>query len=231
VQKECRGVREKAGVRRNGDFSTRVQSLARRARRGGEMRPEDFATCFADEAGPVLNEATRRHLYDAAEMVVDQIDEDLDNLRAALLRNHKFDVWSELNWTQDYLPKTYAASYDIGFVRQFYWTVVTVIFKVGSAWSPLASVAEELAMNALLGFAGTLRDLRRDAGEDVSEVEFDDLWDLAFWDLDFELLFAPEMDGIQHSEVGQQMRMVNLDRSQWFTQFDGAQVAPHPLTW
>lgn len=171
------------------------------------MRPEDLATCFADEAGPVLNEATRRHLYHSAEMLVDQIDEDLDNLRAALLRNPKFDVWSELNWTQDYLPQTYAASYDIGFIRQFYWTVVTVIFKVGSAWSPLASVAEELAMNALLRFAGSLLELERDEGMDLSEVDFDPVWDLAFWDLDFELLFEPEMDGIQHSEVGQQMRM------------------------
>jgi hypothetical protein len=98
-------------------------------------------------------------------------------------------------------------------------------------WSELASLAEELAMNAILRFALLLRELRRQMGEDVEDADFDVLWDVAFWDLDFELLLMPAMDGIQHSAFGQRAGMTNLDRSEWFIKFDGAEVPPHPLTW
>ena len=195
------------------------------------MRPEDFALCVSDEAAPVLNEATRRHLFQAATMLVDQLDEDLDFVCAAVARNPDVDVWKELNWTREYLPPDYAATYDISFLRQFHLCVLTVIYKLGGDWSQLSSVAEELAMNALLRHAVTLIDLRADAGEDVSEVDLGALWDIVFWDLDFETLFMQSMDGLHHSDVGRRAGMANLDRSEWFTMFDGAEVPPHPLTW
>jgi hypothetical protein len=106
-----------------------------------------------------------------------------------------------------------------------------VIYKLGFGWSAPSSVAEELAMNAVLVAADILKSLKADEGEDVSDVDFDLLRDLAFWDTDFQTLFRPEQDGFHHSEIGRTMGMTNLDRSQWFTMFAGSDVPPHPLTW
>ena len=195
------------------------------------MKPEDFARCFASDAAPVLNEATRAHLFHAANMLVEQIEDDLHALRTALGRHHDAGAWSELNWTQAYLPPAHAASYNLGFIRQFHWSVLTVVFKLGGDSFELSSLAEELAMNALLRCAITLRELRIDFGEDVADIDFDALWDLAFWDLDFEMLFTPVMDGVQHTAYGRRAGIANLDRSEWFTMFDGAAVPPHPMTW
>ena len=196
------------------------------------VSPQDFACCFSgDDGGPVLNEATRAHLFYAAQMLVDQIDEDLYELRRTLRRLPDADVWTELNWTKEYLPPAYAASYDVDFLRHFHWSVLAVVHKLGGEWLELSSVAEELAMNALLRCAITLIDLRGDFGDDVGDIDFDDVWDLAFWDLDFQMLFMGSMDGVQDTAYGRRAGMANLDRSEWFNMFDGARTPPHPMTW
>jgi hypothetical protein len=193
----------------------------------------EFAVCFEDpETGePVLNEASRRHLFEAAEMLVDQIGEDVRLLDAMLLRDPSAAVWNNLNWLHHYLPPMYAASYDYGFIRAFSVTVLTVIYKLGGPWTGLSSVAEELAMHAVMESAESQLALLKDEGVDVNEIEFSVLWDMAFWDLDYQALFDPELDGIQDSEVGRQSGMANLDRSEWFVKFTGADTPPHPMTW
>src|SRR5581483_11268377 len=113
--------------------------------------------------------------------------------------------WNSLNWLQDYLPPMYAASYDYGFIRDFHVCVLTVIYKLAVPWAGLASVAEQLAMNAILRSADTQIAVKSEMGEDTSDIDASDLWDLAFDDLDFEILFKPELDGLQNSEIGVEM--------------------------
>jgi hypothetical protein len=197
------------------------------------VEPADFATCFVDPETdePVLNLATRLHMFEATEMLVDQIAEDIRFLDAALLRDPAADVWENLNWLHQYLPPLYAASYDYRLVRDFQVTVLTVTYKLGGPWTALSSVAEELAMNAVMESPDTQLSILRDDGSDVSDIDFEIVWDMAFWDLDFQVLFDAEMDGIQDSEVGRQSGMANLDRSRWFAKFTGADAPPHPMTW
>jgi hypothetical protein len=197
------------------------------------MEPASFAACFVDsETGePVLTVRTREHLLRAAEMLADQIGEDIRMLEARLQRDPQADVWESLSWLHQYLPTAYAASYDYGFLRDFQTTVLTVIYQLGGSWTGLASVMEELAMNAILESADTHLALLKDEGEDVGDIDFTGLWELAFWDLDFEVLFQPELDGIQNTDIGLQTGMANLDRSDWFRMFHWVDVPPHPLTW
>jgi hypothetical protein len=51
------------------------------------MRSEDFAICFADDDGPLLSSATRRHLFEAAEALTDQIDEDVERVVSSRQRD------------------------------------------------------------------------------------------------------------------------------------------------
>lgn len=197
------------------------------------MKPADFATCFADpDTGePILNAATRIHLFDTAEMLEDYAAEDLRGVAAMMIRDPKLDIWEHLNWLRDYLPPMYAASYDYHFLRDFHITLVTVIYKLGGPWTGLSTVLEQLAMRAILRAAENEAAVKADEGEDVSDIDVSDLWDIAFDDTDFFILFEPELDGLQHSEVGRQMGMINLDRREWFNQQDWAITPPHPLTW
>lgn len=86
-------------------------------------------------------------------------------------------------------------------------------------------------MSALLSMAETLVVLKTDQGLDVTEIDFEIAYELAFWDTDFRALFRPELDGIHDSAVGDVMGMTNLDRSRWFGRFPGAATPPHPMTW
>lgn len=197
------------------------------------MTPADFAACFADpDTGePILNTATRTHLYDVAEMLEDYVAEDMRHVAAMLTREPDLNVWEHLNWLQDHLPPMYAASYDYHFLRDFHITLVTVIYKLGGPWTGLSTVLEQLAMRAILRAAESEAVVKGDEGEDVSDIDVSDLWDIAFEDIDFGILYEPELDGLQDSEIGKQMGMVNLDRREWFNPLDLAITPPHPLTW
>lgn len=164
-------------------------------------------------------------------MLTDYVAEDMRSVAAMLSRNPEIDVWEHLIWVRDYLPPMYAASYDYGFLRDFHITLLTVIYKLGGPWTGLANVLEQLAMRALLRAAENEAIVKADEGEVVRDIDVSDLWDLAFDDTDFRILFTPELDGLQNSEIGKQMGMVNLDRREWYDPLDWAITPPHPLTW
>jgi hypothetical protein len=185
-----------------------------------------------------LNEATRRHLYDATVMLWDELQDIVDHVIRTVEQGRPQPPLHELYYLSDYLPAAYAASYTPHFYSDFMQALSSVIYKLGAGtWGDgtlLSCVAEELAMNAILRFAEGYIDIRRDTDDDTSdldEVDFHFLWEVCFQDHDFKVLFHPETDGIQDSSVGQAMGMGFLDPSEWFDSFLNAGMLPHPLTW
>lgn len=114
------------------------------------------------------------------------------------------------------LPSRYRHKYDLLFLKQFLNVVFTIAYKFndkGCYWL-LNSVAEELAMNAVIEKAKMSAEMH---GE---EVDLDELYDLIFEDVDFELLMDPSFDGIEDDqEFTSRNRIYNLSFKDWFKPF------------
>ena len=114
------------------------------------------------------------------------------------------------------LPAGYYHRYDLIFVKQFYDLVLAVAYKFNDSehlWA-LNSVAEELAMNAILEEARVV------AGNYKEKVDFSNFANAAFKDLDFKLLLDPQMDGIEDDkDFNNEMHTVNLRFKDWFRPF------------
>lgn len=112
-----------------------------------------------------------------------------------------------------YLP--YQHHYDLSFAQQFLDAMILVAWKIrDKAWWMLNSVAEGLAVRAILGHAEVQAELegKRFASED--------LFDYIFGDTDIEFLFLPSFDGIEDDEyLVQRMGIVNLRFADWFKPF------------
>lgn len=114
----------------------------------------------------------------------------------------------------DALPCKYLPRYNILSTKEIVVCVSNVVWKLQSP-NPqeLACVAEELALNAIIQQAGVNLELQD------READLDDVYEEAFQDTDFEFLFAPQFDGIEDSEMADQLRIANLRLEDWFTPF------------
>jgi hypothetical protein len=153
-----------------------------------------------------LPKRIQKALGDAAVIVLDQYLEDLVNLG----RGDSFDQTA----MSDALPRKYLPRYDLLFAKAFVVCVSTVSWKLQSPdEQELACVAEELALNAIVGQAQTLLETRGRA------VDLGDVYEEAFQDVDFAFLFDARFDGIEESELADHLRMANLRFDDWFKPF------------
>jgi hypothetical protein len=127
-----------------------------------------------------------------------------------------------------HLPERYAHHCGQGFARRWTVTVVTVGWKLGQPQEVrLSCVAEELALNALVGHARVNLDLH---GIPDSARGWDDFYDLAFEDEDWRYLFDRSMDGIEDDpEAQRELMLVNLEFPKWFEPFAADSPRPHPF--
>ncbi len=117
-----------------------------------------------------------------------------------------------------HLPSRYLQRYTPLFYKQFAVCIITVAWKLAQPkHSPLSSVAEELAALAIINQAKALVEEDED-GQAIEEV-LESFKDVYFEDLDFELLFENEYDGIDESKVGQSLGMSSLAFNIWFQPF------------
>ena len=132
---------------------------------------------------------------------------------------------SEDAWLMEHLPPQYRARYDRLFVQRFLACLMTVAYKFAKApWQPLACVGEELAACAFIEDARTQLDME---GHPDSDDAFAELEDSIFEDMDFELLFEGEYEGVEETAVAQDMGMAHLAFTDWFKPFrDDAVVHP-----
>lgn len=125
------------------------------------------------------------------------------------------------------LPERYAARYSPMILKQFALCLFTVAWKLAQpTWIRPACVAEELALRAIVAEARALLELDGQQPFDFGEFE-----DEAFDDLDAEYLFAPALDGIDGTAVGEHLGITPLGFADWFRAFGGGEPpysAVHP---
>ena len=168
----------------------------------------EFAKAWSD----CLPENHRDALLSALTILSDEFFED--------------DLEDEEHLFRELLPSKYSPKYTPLFLKRFYTTLLTVGYKLAlpeKSDTLLACTAEELALHILIERASVLLE------EDGIDADFDLFEDEIYQDVDFEYLYDPEVDGIEDSEVGAEMKIVNLHFSDWFKPFDNASMPVHPL--
>lgn len=155
-----------------------------------------------------LSERQQALIEQGIEMLKDLIQDDLKSLFA----NAPF----KETYLATMLPPGYYHRYDLVFVKQFYDLVLALAYKFNDSeylWA-LNSVAEELAMHAILQQAQVAAQSYRE------EINLTSFTDSVFKDLDFKILFDPELDGIAYdNELNKKLRLVNLRFKDWFRPF------------
>lgn len=131
-------------------------------------------------------------------------------------------TWDDLLFLNEALPDrpVYVERYTPLLAKEFLVCLITVAAKLTSrADIQLASVAEEMALYALIENASG------PSGEE--EFDFEDFIEEVFEDTDFLNLFDPELNGIQHMPAQRSLGTANLDFEDWFRPFRDA-VPVHP---
>ena len=117
------------------------------------------------------------------------------------------------------LPRKYLPRYDALFAKRFLDALLVVEWKLFALGEhKLACLAEELALNALIGCATGLLETRG------SKADFTNLEEVAFEDRDFDSLFAMAEDGIEDTEIGEQLGTAGMKFEEWFEPFNKGEV-------
>jgi hypothetical protein len=122
-----------------------------------------------------------------------------------------------------FLPPQYKHHYDFMFRRKFFACLITVGYKLAAnrdIGNVPSSTAEELALDTIIEVAKARLELKE------AESDFGAFYDLAFADLDYDLLYGGKEDGIEDALVGALMGIGNLHFDEWFEPF--GDVAVHP---
>jgi hypothetical protein len=164
----------------------------------------------------------------AADQVLDDYRDDLESLRAGTQAFRVTAMFQQLR-------PLHLARYNAAFAGAFLTATNGVATKLRraheEAWPYptevlLSSVAEELAMEAILVEAEFQTDLLLDSSalspsrqaELMEEIE--DLREVSFKDRDFEFLFDPGKDGaVEDPGLQTQMGFLNLTFAAWFSPF------------
>ena len=145
------------------------------------------------------------------------------------LIDHSFENYNDLKGPEEFedtvlgghLPSRYLHKYTPLFYKEFAVCIITVAWKLAQpTHMPLSSIAEELAARAIIKEAKALTAEEEEDGETIEQI-LDRFIDIYFEDLDFELLFDNTYDGIDESEVGQELGMTSLAFDDWFKPFSG----------
>lgn len=157
----------------------------------------------------ILSRAQREALLHGAVVLIDELFDDFIHI-------------SEGGTVEDTmvlsdLPPQFQHHYKVLFVKSFIVCVVRVADRL-ARWrggTIPASTAECLALRLIIERAKLLLEMKgKVAGKD-QELDFDLFEEVAFPDLDIELLFDLALDGIEDTDVARTMGMV-LKPSEWF---------------
>jgi hypothetical protein len=106
-------------------------------------------------------------------------------------------------------PPAYVGRYDRPFVRRAIVAAASLGQKLaGAGWFDLASTMEEILFGTIM----------ENTDIEIGDV-FDDLEESVFQDLDYELLFSPQFDGIENDEMNERYAFANLRFEEWFDPF------------
>jgi hypothetical protein len=109
-------------------------------------------------------------------------------------------------------PPAYVGRYDRPFVRRAIVAAASLGQKLAApGWFDLGSTMEEILF-------GTIMESVQNTDIEIGDV-FDDLEETVFQDLDYELLFSPQFDGIENDEFRERYAFANLRFDEWFAPF------------
>lgn len=179
----------------------------------------DFELIALGEGRPTTNPHALSG--DAQQILRGAADELRDELRENIqrLRNGRYDDTFAIN---RHLPIVFSRHYTPDVIARWAGSVETVAHKMAAYPDTyLASTAEELAGHALIERSEELIDECEDDLDDADALreKFSEVHDLAFEDHDILMLFDARLDGLEDSDVGTMMGVVNLHPRDWFKPF------------
>ena len=145
---------------------------------------------LGDAWSDILPFTHRRALKTACDILLDEFMEEYSEIAGGDLPFFESSLGS-------YLPEKHRLRYTPLFAKRFLTCFLVVAWKLAQRYplEPLlACTAEELALRALIAQAEGVLEL-----EEV-DYYFGPFKDVAFEDLDHELLYAPELDGVETGE-------------------------------
>jgi hypothetical protein len=109
-------------------------------------------------------------------------------------------------------PPAYVGRYDRPFVRRAIVAAASLGQKLaGHGWFDLGSTMEEMLF-------GTIAESVQNTDIEIGDV-FDDLEESVFQDLDYEMLFNAQFDGIENDATRDRYAFANLKFDEWFEPF------------
>jgi hypothetical protein len=155
-----------------------------------------------------LPENHREAIRSAIAMLTDEFMDDV----ALVLTSEKPDISGTAMAAT--LPPQFAQRYTALFAKKYLAAFNAAAWKMTQAGvHELSCVAEEFAAEAVVSHAEAILEL------DGEESDFGLFRDGIFEDMDFRWLFHAEMDGIEDSDIAEEMVMVNLRFEDWFKRF------------
>jgi hypothetical protein len=183
---------------------------------------DDVATLAPADREVALRRATALAgcLIHASVTVIDQLFDDIENLRATP-RGESHDI--ESTWALSALPPRFADRYTALFAQEFLVAFVDLTTRLSSEWSPLACVAQELGLRLLLDQVEVVAE--------SADVELEAGWrehleELLFEDVDHEMLYDLSLDGIEDDPSIQPPGMAPMRFEDWFTPFNDDRALP-----
>jgi hypothetical protein len=182
-----------------------------------------------DDLGPVdaaedarIQNLVKGLLWNASISIVDHMFDDL----ATVTADEDSDDAYRPQIVLGMLPERFMDHYDAHFCRMFLVAIVDVTARIAGTWSPLPTVAHELALRALLEEAMSIKE--------TSEIDLPDDWrsdleESLFEDLDHEFLYDNRR--IEETAVAQHAGITPMGIHDWFTPFsDESRPAPYATT-
>lgn len=188
---------------------------------------EELSTEDRNSLSPTEHDAALRRasalagcLMHAADIVIDELIDDIDSLRA---QDDTQAPDIEDTWILRQLPTRFAASYTPLFAQKFLVATVDLTGRLTKGWESLACVAQELGLRILLNQVEVVAE--------TANIALDDNWrsyleDLFFEDLDHEFLYDPAYDGIENDPASQPPGMAPMRFDDWFEPFNEDRTMP-----
>jgi hypothetical protein len=158
----------------------------------------------------ILTRKQRRALIAAAMMLIDEMFDDYKSVCDG-------EPIDETIVFAEYLPIQFRHYYNELFLKKFIICVIRIADRLVD-WDEgeiPACTAECLALRAIIDRAKGLLEMKAEEEGAEPEDDFEPFVDVAFPDLDAELLFSQAMDGIEDTEAAKDMGMF-IKPSQWF---------------
>lgn len=189
---------------------------------GARLSGLEFIAESLREAGEGGEEADEREVEDfrlirglvwsATQVVIDELFDAVASIEQAQRNGWALNVMDLPQVWQ--LPPRYRDGYDLAFVRRFLVTVADVSARLADGWTPLPTVAHELALRLILD--------ETEIVAESHELELFDGWralleEYLFEDPDHEFLYAPALDGIDEDP---NLGMASLKFDDWFVPFN-----------